>query len=125
MNSKVFLTNNPLVRETFPAKAEYIETTTLSLLEKAMEYVLAGWQLVLGPLPPNVALIKSPYRTLVIERGKSEEVSAKDVMLLEKVIGKTRDLGTREISGESEKLHKDYAYMDLDHLRNALGEDCR
>jgi hypothetical protein len=119
----VFLTNNPLVRDSYSDRSEYFEITSLSLLEKGMEYVLAGWRLVLAPLPPNAALIKSPYRTLVIKREKSENLSAKDVMLLEKAIQKTSDLGTREVSEKNKSLREDYAYMDLDHLRNALGEN--
>ncbi|MGC9372214.1 MAG: GrdX family protein [Thermovirgaceae bacterium] len=121
----IFLTNNPLVMDAFPERTEYHETAPRFLLEKGMEYVLAGWRLVLAPLPPNVALIKSPYRTLVIKRGKSENVSAKDVMLLEKAIQKTSDLGTREVSGKNKSLCEDYAFMDLDQLRNALGENRR
>jgi len=119
----VFLTNNPLVRDSYSDRSEYFEITSLSLLEKGMEYVLPGWRLVLAPLPPNAALIKSPYRTLVIKREKSENLSAKDVMLLEKAIQKTSDLGTREVSEKNKSLREDYAYMDLDHLRNALGEN--
>ncbi len=118
----VFLTNNPLVMDAFPEKSEFHETAPRLVLEKAMEYVLAGWRLVIAPLPPNAALIKSPYRTLVIERGKSEKVSAKDVILLGKAIQKTSDLGSREVSEKNKSLREDYAYMDLDHLRNALGE---
>jgi hypothetical protein len=119
----IFLTNNPLVMDAFPEKTEYHETAPRFLLEKGMEYVLAGWCLVLAPLPPNAALIKSPYRTLVFERGKSEKVSAKEIMLLEKAIRKAHDLGTREIPGNRKDLREDYAYLDLDHLRNALKED--
>jgi hypothetical protein len=44
-------------------------------------------------------------------------------MLLEKAIQKTSDLGTREVSEKNKSLREDYAYMDLDHLRNALGEN--
>jgi len=111
--------------DAFPEKTEYHETAPRFLLEKGMEYVLAGWRLVLAPLSPNVALIKSPYRTLVIERGKSESVSAKHVMLLEKAIQKTSEQGTREVSGKNKSLPEDYAFMDLEQLRNALGENRR
>lgn len=121
MKDMMVLTNNPLVRDMYTAKAEYFEVSPLCLLEKGMEHVMEGWRLVLAPLPPNTALIKSPCRTLVLEKGEAPGVSVRDVILLEKAIRKTLDLGTREMSGEHENLREDYAYMDLDHVRNALG----
>jgi hypothetical protein len=111
-----------MVRDAFPVQTEYMNGTPVAVLESGMEHVLQGWRLVGSPLPPNSALIKGPYRTLVLEDGISEVTSTRDILLLEKALQKTRDLGTREIDPNRKDLGEDYAYMDLDHIRNMIGE---
>jgi hypothetical protein len=111
-----------MVRDAFPVQTEYMNGTPVAVLESGMEHVLRGWRLVGSPLPPNSALIQGPFRSLVLEEGISEGNSTRDILLLENALQKTRDLGTREIDPNRKDLGEDYAYMDLDHIRNMIGE---
>jgi len=120
MREKILITNNPMVMERYPEIALKVEGTPLDVLQKAMEYVMNGYVLFSSPLPPNASLFKSPYRTLVLEGKKSEEVKGADLLFLQNASTKLFGYAKKWKDVKTEVL-KDYAFLDFDFLSNLLG----
>ena len=120
MRKKILITNNPMVIERYPDRALKVDGTPLNVLQKAMEYVMNGYVLFCSPLPPNASLFKNPYRTLVLESKKSEEVKGSDLLLLQNASTKLFGYAKKWEEVKSEVL-KDYAFLDFDFLSNLLG----
>jgi len=109
-----------MVMERYPEIALKVEGTPLDVLQKAMEYVMNGYVLFSSPLPPNASLFKSPYRTLVLEGKKSEEVKGADLSFLQNASTKLLGYAKKWKDVKPEVL-KDYAFLDFDFLSNLLG----
>ena len=120
MREKILITNNPMVMERYSEIALKVEGTPLDVLQKAMEYVMNGYVLFSSPLPPNASLFKSPYRTLVLEGKKSEEVKGADLLFLQNASTKLFGYAKKWKDVKTEVL-KDYAFLDFDFLSNLLG----
>ena len=52
-----------------PNEIIQVDGTPLEVLDKAEELLQQGWKLVSAPLPPNVPIMRGPYRSLVIEKN--------------------------------------------------------
>jgi len=109
-----------MVIERYPDRALKVDGTPLNVLQKAMEYVMNGYVLFSSPLPPNASLFKSPYRTLVLEGKKSEEVKGADLLFLQNASTKLFGYAKKWKDVKTEVL-KDYAFLDFDFLSNLLG----
>ena len=64
------MTNNPWIERNaaVPYEITLVEGDPFATLDKAEELLQQGWKLVSAPLPPNVPIMRGPYRSLVIER---------------------------------------------------------
>lgn len=82
------VTNNGWIKTgaAVPHEITLVEGTPLAVLDKAEELLQEGWKLVSAPLPPNVPMMRGPYRSLVIE--KNDRQYDKDGLL---AIDKARD----------------------------------
>ncbi len=93
----LLLTNNPLVLEhpgAIPIRA--VEDKGLAaVLQAALELTQAGYQLVSTPLPPNVPLIRAPYRSLLLRRH-DHQYDAQGILALEKAVHAVAKLGATD-----------------------------
>lgn len=120
MGELLLLTNNPLVLEkpgTTPVKA--VEGKGLAaVFETAMALVQSGYRLISTPLPPNVPLIRAPYRSLLLERNE-RKYDARSILALEKAGQTVAKLGS-SVYEESQAL--DSAFIDREILLRAFRE---
>lgn len=65
------VTNNPWIEggEAVSCEITAVEGTPLATLDKTEELLQEGWKLVSAPLPPNVPLMRGPFRSLIIEKN--------------------------------------------------------
>ncbi|MCQ4762928.1 GrdX family protein [Cloacibacillus evryensis] len=65
------VTNNGWIEKgpAVPHEIIPVDGTPLEVLDKAEELLQQGWKLVSAPLPPNVPIMRGPYRSLVIEKN--------------------------------------------------------
>lgn len=75
----------------------------------------SGYALVSAPLPPNVPLIRSPVRSVIV-RHSERRYDTEGLMLLEKAKERSATLG---IASEK-RLVRDLEFVDRDHLLRAL-----
>ena len=122
MSDQLLLTNNPLVvQEEGGPTVRQVEGLGLNaVFEAALELVLSGYKLVSAPLPPNVPLIRAPYRSLILEKN-SRQYDAEGIRMLTKAGERARTL-ERPIFNE--KNAQDAAFIDREILHRALSE-CR
>lgn len=81
------VTNNSWI-ETGPAvphEIVFVEGTPMEVLDKTEELLQQGWRLVSAPLPPNVPIMRGPYRSLVIEKNDRQMLqrTLRDAMIIE------------------------------------------
>ena len=68
------VTNNPRLTADFAAsygvvRIEAVEGSPLDVLSRTEELLQDGYRLVSAPLPPNIPLMRAPYRSLLVERA--------------------------------------------------------
>lgn len=76
-----------------------------------------GYELVSSPLPPNVPMIRSPVRSVIL-RKIQRKYDAPGILTLEKARERNRVLGIENI----ERFRKDQEYIDRDHLLRAISQ---
>lgn len=73
MAEKIFhiITNNPWIERgpAVPCEITLVEGTPMETLAKTEELLQNGWKLVSAPLPPNVPIMRGPYRSLIVEKN--------------------------------------------------------
>lgn len=65
------VTNNPWIERgaSVPYEIILVDGTPFATLDKTEELLQNGWKLVSAPLPPNVPIMRGPYRSLVVEKN--------------------------------------------------------
>lgn len=65
------VTNNPWIEKgpAVPHEIILIDGTPLDTLDKTEELLQQGWKLVSAPLPPNVPIMRGPYRSLIVAKN--------------------------------------------------------
>mgnify|MGYP003623405534 CR=1 FL=1 len=122
---QIILTNNPLLLESNPEGTELCgvtETGLEAVLQKGLELAQSGYKLISAPLPPNVPLIRAPYRSLVLIKN-SRQYDSMGIKALEKALERVRLLNADRAPMGSDQAD-DSAYIDRDLLKRALSE-CR
>lgn len=120
MGELLLLTNNPLLLEE-PGNTPVRPVPDRGLpavLRVALELVQSGYRLVSTPLPPNVPLIRAPYRSLLLERHNCQ-YDAQGIMALEKAGQTAAALGTATYG---EGPARDSAFIDREILRRTFRE---
>lgn len=120
MGEMLILTNNPLVLESrWIAPVEAVERLGLAaVLEAALEMTQSGCELVSTPLPPNVPLIRAPYRSLLLRR-RGRRYDARGILALEKAGRAAASLGA---SDYGERPARDAAVIDREILLRTFRE---
>lgn len=117
VNILQIVTNNPDIywSPEMPYGVVFTEGSPLDVLDRTEELLQLGWRLVSAPLPPNVPIMRSPYRSLVIE--ESESKYDKDGII---AIEKARDRYLIERQKNCAEPHEDFALIDRQMLQRAL-----
>ena len=124
-DSIAILTNNPLLLESSSEENELLAVDRPgleSVLQKGLELTQSGYKLLSAPLPPNVPLIRAPYRSLVMTKN-SRQYDTMGIKALEKALERVRLLNAGRVPLGSAQAN-DSAYIDRDLLQRALSE-CR
>ena len=68
------VTNNPDIywSPEIPLGIIKVEGSPLDVLDKTEELLQSNWRLLSAPLPPNVPIMRGPYRSLVIEDSERQ-----------------------------------------------------
>lgn len=111
------VTNNPDIywSPEMPYGVIFTEGSPLDVLDKTEELLQHGWNLVSTPLPPNVPIMRGPYRSLVIE--ESETKYHKDGII---AIEKARKRYLIERQKNCAEPQKDFAVIDRQMLQRTL-----
>ena len=111
------VTNNPDIywSPEMPYGVVFTEGSPLDVLDKTEELLQHGWRLLSAPLPPNVPIMRGPYRALVIE--ESESKYDKDGII---AIEKARDRYLIERQKNCAEPQEDFALIDRQMLQRAL-----
>lgn len=76
-----------------------------------------GHELISSPLPPNVPMIRSPVRSVIL-RETARKYDARGILTLEKARERNRILGVENV----ERFRKDQEFIDRDHLLRAIAQ---
>ena len=89
------VTNNPaiLTNKDMPHDIIFVEGSPVDVLDKTEELVQQYWSLLSTPLPPNIPIMRGPYRSLVIKKA-DEQYDTKGLLALDKA--RTRYVMERE-----------------------------
>ena len=112
------LTNNPKVREQYDF-AEYLEGSSLEVLNRAEDLIFKGYILHTHPLPANQRLCGSPYRSLLLEDPSGNGVDTRSLMMLTRA----KDLFSRAVPLDRvASAREDLAFLDWEFMRNELNQ---
>ncbi len=119
MSAKILqiVTNNPEVHRCpdMPYGVVFAEGDPMGVLDKTEELLQDGWRLVSAPLPPNVPIMRGPYRSLVIEESE-DRYDCRGILSLAKA--RERYLMERQVN--CSEPGKDFALIDRQMLLRAL-----
>lgn len=117
------VTNNPRLTADFAASHGVfcivnVEGSPLAVLSRTEELLQEGYRLVSAPLPPNIPLMRAPYRSLLLERadrrydttGLTALAKARERMEAQRAIDESAGPGTDD----------DFALIDEELLRRTL-----
>ncbi len=120
MSGKILqiVTNNPEIYRgpEMPYGIVFADGSPMDVLDKTEELLQQGWRLLSAPLPPNIPLMRGPYRSLVIVESDSR-YDAAGLKAIDKArmrYGMERAAGCRTASGS------DFAIIDHIMLQRTL-----
>lgn len=111
------VTNNPAVYWTpeHPFGVVSVEGSPLDVLDRTEALLQQHWRLVSAPLPPNVPIMRAPYRSLVIEESEAQYDAAGLI-----AVEKARQRYTIERKHGVKEPNPDFAEIDRQMLLRAL-----
>ncbi|MDR1649101.1 MAG: GrdX family protein [Synergistaceae bacterium] len=116
------VSNNPLVDAEFGvihgAAIHAVAGTFPDVLDRTEELLQNGRRLVSAPLPPNVPLMRAPFRSVLIEKNTSRKYDTEGLNALAKARERvqTQRKNGKLLSGTDE----DFAAIDREMLLRAL-----
>ncbi len=116
----IILTNNPLLKDKHEGFAvKRVEALGLaSVCQEAVELLQKNWKLVSTPLPPNLPLMRAPYRSLLLAPN-TRQYDGQGLEVLQKAIDRLLSLKAVEYP---ETQAQDAAFIDRELLGHALAE---
>jgi hypothetical protein len=118
MAEQLILSNNPLVLEEFSTVRAVTEPGLEAVFQEALALTQAGYRLVSAPLPPNVPLIRAPFRSLILEKS-DQELDREGIRHLERARERAQVLGRSVLT---DRQARDAAFIDREILLRALSE---
>ena len=117
------VTNNPEVRRLLGTAGEgvhvrFVPGTPLDVFDEAALLLQQGYRLVSAPLPPNIPMMRAPWRSLLVERA-DRQYDVPGLLALEKA---RATLAAQRAVDAPEDRVGDFARMDVELLRRAHGD---
>lgn len=111
------VTNNPHVSQGIskPNEVLFLEGSPFDVLDKTEELLQQGWKLRSAPLPPNVPIMRGPYRSLAIETSDSQ-YDAAGLIAIDKARKRYEIERTQNCMGPGD----DFAVIDKEMLERTL-----
>jgi hypothetical protein len=113
------VTNNPTVLERM-AQAEFVPGPPAEVLGRVEALLCGGYRLAGPPVAGNLVMLRSPYRSVLLEEAPGGIVPAGDCMKVADARGRALE---REGWTVPEQTRTDYALMDSMFLDRAI-EEC-
>lgn len=114
----LIVTNNPGVSSKYGG-TERVDGSPADVLARVGVLLHEGYRLVTAPLCGNLVMLRSPYRSLILEKAPGRETPAGDFL-------KVADAYQRIVEKSGWKVPvetlADYAFMDAMFLGRALEE---
>ena len=98
-----------------PYGVVFTEGDPIDVLDRTEELLQNGWRLLSAPLPPNVPIMRGPYRSIVIEESESK-YDKEGIIAVEKA----RDRYLIERQKNCAEPQEDFALIDRNMLQRAL-----
>lgn len=121
------VTNNPRLTADLAAShgvvsIHHVEGSPVDVMTRAEELLQVGRMLISAPLPPNIPLMRAPYRSLLLALVE-RRYDAQGLLSLEKARERlTTQRAIDEDAGQGRS--EDFAMIDEDLLLRAM-RDCR
>jgi len=111
------VTNNPDIywSPEMPFGIIRVDGSPIDVLYKTEELLQHNWRLLSAPLPPNVPVMRGPYRSIVIEDSEKQYDPA-GLIALDKARGRYEI----ERRGSCASMEKDFAVIDRQMLLRTL-----
>lgn len=120
-NNFEIITNNPLVVEKFGRAHDiaYYEISYEEILKKVRDRIHEGHRLLSHPLSGSVKPNETPYKSIIITKGKEIELDLKSLELIENAVGACGKFAFKADTYEAE-VYKDFQLIDCTLLESAL-----
>ena len=122
MPSLTIVTNNSVVRDNFDQDdfaVEFVDGTPVDVLARVVVLLQEHKRLVSAPLPPNVPMMRAPFRSILItENGERYDIPGIEaVENARKTMVRQRGISTPEAY---ETASLDFAEMDRTYLERGI-----
>ena len=116
----LIITNNPMVRENVTDKeVVMLDTDYIGTLKECRDLVHKGYELLSHPLYGSVKPNETPYRTVIIKKGKSLDTNS--LNLIEEAIETAEKFKNNKLTPMwTEKVLDDFRVIDFDIMRNTI-----
>ena len=112
------ITNNPAVKETFPAVSELYEESVEGVYRLCRDAVHFGAKLISHPLAGSVKPNESPYRSVVLS-ANTAALDMDSLSYIEWAIATLKKLPVKR-RAYPERALEDFRTIDLDLIRSAV-----
>lgn len=116
----LIITNNPMVQENVTDKeVVMLDTDYIGTLKECRDLVHKGYELLSHPLYGSVKPNETPYRTVIIKKGKSLDTNS--LNLIEEAIETAEKFKNNKLTPMwTEKVLDDFRVIDFDIMRNTI-----
>ncbi|GAA0099888.1 GrdX family protein [Paraclostridium bifermentans] len=116
----LIITNNPMIQENVTDKEVImLDTDYIGTLKECRDLVHKGYELLSHPLYGSVKPNETPYRTVIIKKGKSLDTNS--LNLIEEAIETAEKFKNNKLTPMwTEKVLDDFRVIDFDIMRNTI-----
>ena len=116
----LIITNNPMIQENVTDKKVIrLDTDYIGALKECRDLVHKGYELLSHPLYGSVKPNETPYRTVIIKKGKSLDTNS--LNLIEEAIETAEKFKNNKLTPMwTEKVLDDFRVIDFDIMRNTI-----
>lgn len=116
----LIITNNPMIQENVTDKEVImLDTDYIGTLKECRDLVHKGYELLSHPLYGSVKPNETPYRTVIIKKGKSLDTNS--LSLIEEAIETAEKFKNNKLTPMwTEKVLDDFRVIDFDIMRNTI-----
>lgn len=116
----LIITNNPMIQENVTdEEVIMLDTDYIGTLKECRDLVHKGYELLSHPLYGSVKPNETPYRTVIIKKGKSLDTNS--LNLIEEAIETAEKFKNNKLTPMwTEKVLDDFRVIDFDIMRNTI-----